>query len=277
MPIYNRRTLRQDLSREWLRDIVVGRTSGSWGLQAGSFNIIDSSQADPTASGEQLYTRHYLRLLGSLGFIQDLRVGSFNTGSGAFLGAQTLATTIFSGMSFEVHGALSPAEKDLMLTRTIEGLGAMQQEIPVWTIDQSHVYSLGSEIVDVVGVRYLADPTNSLNRSPHHINHFNFIKTATGQELRISPALTYSYQLILEAITTLTLGAGDLATINLPSEQLALAGTAMRCYWLMEQNSPGRDNKLYKDKRMEAAASYRSLAARFQPIITRRIQLEERW
>mgnify|MGYP001611606624 FL=1 len=98
MPVYNRRTLRQDLSREWLHDIVIGQTSGSWGLQAGSYNIIDSAQADPTASGEQLYFRHWLSLLGSAGKIQDLRVGSFNTGSGAYLGAQTLATAIFSGM-----------------------------------------------------------------------------------------------------------------------------------------------------------------------------------
>ena len=277
MPVYTRRTLRQDLSREWLRDIVVGQTSGSWGQQAGSFNIIDSAQADPTVSGQRLYYRHSLRLLAPIGFPQDLRVGSFNTGSGSSLGAQTLATTIFSGMPFEVHARLSPAEKDVVLTRTIEGLGALQQEIPIWAINQGHVYSLGSEVVDVVGARYLSDPTNSLNRGPHHLQHFSFIKTASGQELRIHPALVHSQQLVVEAITTLTLGAGDLATVNLPSEQLALAGAAVRCYWMLEQQGPGQEVKAYKDKRMEAAAQYRSLASRFQPIVTRRVQLEEWW
>src|SRR3990167_10656208 len=118
-PVYNRRGLRQDLGRDYLRETLVGQTSGSWGLQAGSANIIDSAQADPTASGEQMYHRHYLRLLGSAGFIQDVRVGSFNTGSGAFMGAQTLATTIFSGMPFEVAGLISPAEKDMALDAVI--------------------------------------------------------------------------------------------------------------------------------------------------------------
>src|SRR3990172_1927509 len=117
MPVISRRTLRQRLGQEILRDTVVGQTSGSWGTQAGSLNIIDSSLADPTASGESLYHRHYLRLLGSIGLLQDLRVGTFNAGSGAFLAAITAATTIISGMPFEVHALVSPAEKD----RAIDG------------------------------------------------------------------------------------------------------------------------------------------------------------
>ncbi len=277
MPTYNRRTLRQHLSQEWLHDIVIGTTSGSWGTQAGSYNIIDSSQADPTASGEQLYQRHWLRLLGSAGLIQDLRIGSYNTGSGAYLGAQTLATTVFSGMPFEVHAKLSPADKDIAITRTIEGIGALQQEIPIWAIANGHDYSLGPEILDVIDAYYLSDPTDSLNIGRHQLQHFTLRKTATGQCLSIIPSLIASYQLVLSAITTISLGAGDLATVNLPSESLVLAGAAARCYWMLEQNA-GQNTKQYQERRLSAARQYNALAARFQPIATtRKIQLEEWW
>ncbi len=276
MPIYSRRTLRQLLGQEILRDIYVGATTGSWGLQAGSYNIVDSVQADPTSSGEQLYFRTWLRLLGSAGFIQDLIVGSFNTGSGAYLGAQTLATTIWSGMPYERHSLISPVEKDLALDTIIRDV-RIKQELPLWSIPDGHIYSLGPEVLDIVGGRFFGAPTGSLARDVGSLDHYKLVQTASGQELRVSPSLPASYQLVLDAITAATLGAGDLATLNLPNINLVLWGAAARCLWMVEQNAPNQETERYKARRKEAALAYTKLAARFQPKITRKIQLEELW
>ncbi len=276
MPVYSRRGLRQSLGQNWLRDTVVAQTSGSWGTQAGSANIIDKNQADPTASGEQLYQRHWLRLLGSAGFIQDLRVGSFNCGSGAFLAAQTLATTIFSGMPFEVHAALPPDEKDRCLDAVIRDM-RLRQELPIWAIAESHLYSLGPDVYYVLDVRYLTDPTDSLNTGEHAMNWWKVDKTASGNTLRVEPALLQSQQLLVDCVMGLTLGAGDLATVNLPSDEWALSGAAARCYWLLEQRAPGQNPGSYKERRAEAAREYTRQSARHQPAITIKTQLDEWW
>ena len=274
MPVYSRRTLRQRLSTEILRDTIVSTTSGSSGITTGSYIILDSSKADPTASGEQLYFRHWLRLLGSAGRIQDVRVGSFNTGIGAFAGAVVLATTVFSGMPYEVHGALDPAEKDAVLDAVIREV-RIQEEQPLWSVKDMTIYSLGPEVLDVIDVRYYADPAGSLNRDEGRLTWFGLAKTATGQELRISEALPASYQLIYDAIVTVSLGAGDLATVNLDSDNLVIWGAAARCYWMLEQQAPGQEAGKYKERRAEAARKYSVLSARFQPKIVRKIQLDE--
>ncbi len=276
MPVYSRRLLRESLGRDYLRDTVVGQTSGSWGTQAGSLNIVDKSLADATASGEQLYYRHWLRLLGSAGFIQDVRVGSFNTGSGAYLAAVTAATTIYSGMPFEVHGLISPAEKDRALDEAIKDV-RYAQELALWAIPQGHIYSVGDEVLDVVDVRYYSDPTDSLNRGEGHPDWFKLVRTASGNELRINPSLIASYQLVIDAIMAPSLGAGDLATVNLPSDKWALTGAAARCYWMLEQQSPGQETSAYKAKRAEMAREFTRLSARFQPSVSRKIQLDAPW
>ncbi|MCK9602441.1 MAG: hypothetical protein M0R06_25570 [Sphaerochaeta sp.] len=274
MSIYNRRTLRQSLGRDWLHDTIIGQTSGSWGTTAGSLNIVDRNQADPTASGEQLYYRHWLRLLGSAGHIQDVRVGSFNTGSGAYLAAVTAATTIYSGMPFEVHGIISPADKDRAIDAVIRDV-RYRQELAIWAIDQGHIYSLGADVLDVIDVRYFSDPTDSLSRGEGHPHWFRFEQTASRNELRIAPSLLPSYQLVIDAILAPSLGAGDLATVNLPSDEWALSGAAARCYWMLEQRAPGQETSKYKERRQEAAREYTRLSNRFQPIIARKVQLDE--
>lgn len=275
MPIYNRRTLRQRLGREFLRDTLVGRTSGSWGT-VGSYNIIDSSQADPTASGEQLYTRQYLRLLGSAGFIQDIRVGSFNTGSGAFVGNQALATTIFSGMPFEVHALVSPAEKDRALDEIISSL-RYRQEVAINAIVDGYIYSIGPDIKRILDVRYLTDPTDSLSLGEHGITWWKREVTGSGTQLRINKALEASHQLIIEALLEPTLGSGDLATVNLLREDVVMWGAAAKCIWLVEQRAPSQEAGRYKERRREAEAKYTRLARRFGPKIATKVQLDEWW
>lgn len=275
MPIFSRRQLRQSLGQRYLRDTVVGQTSGSWGTQAGSANIVDLAQADYTASGEQLYQRHYMRLLGSAGLIQDLRVASFNTGSGAFVAAQTLATTIFSGMPFEVH-VNDPKEKDRALDDVIRQV-RVRREVPLWATDGLHVYSLGPDVFDVVGVRFFSDPASSLNRGEAGVSWWKYETTQTGNELRISPSLLASYQLAIDAVLAVSLGAGDLATVNLPDEDWILSGAGARLLWLLEQRSPGQENGVYKERRKELAREYTRLSARFQPRASRRLMLDEVW
>jgi hypothetical protein len=237
---------------------------------------VDSSQADPTASGEQLYYRHWLRLLGSASIIQDVRVGSFNTGSGAYLAAVTPATTIISGMPFEVHGLLSPAEKDWVLDEVIKGVRYVE-ELTVGAIPHSHIYSLGDDVLDVVDVRFYSNPVGSLDRGEGHPHWYKLVRTASGNELRITPSLFASYQLVIDAVMAPSLGAGDLATVNLPSDSWILAGAAARCYWLLEQQSPGQEASAYKAKRAEMAREFTRLSARFQPSVSRKIQLDAPW
>lgn len=275
MPSYQRRGLRQSLGLDYLRDMILCQTTGSTGA-VGSMNIVDANQADATASGESMYQRHWLRLLGSIGVIQDVRVASFNTGSGAFYSPVALASTIFSGMPFEVHALLSPAEKDRQLDNVIRDV-RYRQEVPIWAIDAGCLYSIGPEIMDIIDVRYLSDPAGSLDTGEGHMDWWKYEKTASGQQLRVTPALSYSQQLIVDAVLAVSLGASDLATVNLPDDGLVLWGASARCYWLLQQRAPGQEASEYAAKGQQAATQYTRLSARFQPMIAKKIQLDAPW
>lgn len=223
-----------------------------------------------------MYSRSWLRLLGSAGFLQDVRVASFNTGSGSFFAAQTLATTIYSGMPFEVHSLISPAEKDRALDDAIARV-RVRQEVPIWAIDGGHTYSVGPELLDIADVRYFSDPTASLSRDEHQLSWWKLESTGSGQELRVFPALQASQQLVIDAVLGVSLGAGDLATVNLPNDDWVLWGAAARCLWMLEQRSPGQEAGRYRERRLEAAREFTRLALRFQPRFGRPIQLAEVW
>jgi hypothetical protein len=177
-------------------------------------------------------------------------------------------------MPFEVHGIISPADKDRAIDAVIRDV-RYRQELAIWAIDQGHIYSLGADVLDVIDVRYFSDPTDSLSRGEGHPHWFKFEQTASRNELRITPSLLPSYQLVIDAILAPSLGAGDLATVNLPSQEWAVAGAAARCYWMLEQRAPGQEAGKYKERRVEAAREYTRLSNRFQPIIARKIQLDE--
>ena len=203
-------------------------------------------------------------------------MASFNTGSGAFYSPVALASTIFSGMPFEVHALLSPAEKDRQLDNVIRDV-RYRQEVPIWAIDSGSVYSLGPEIMDIIDVRYLSDPTDSLSIGEHGMDWWKWEKVATGQYLRVAPALSYSQQLIIDAVLAVSLGASDLATVNLPDDGLVLWGASARCYWLLQQRAPGQEAGEYAAKGQQAATQYTRLSARFQPVIAKKIQLNTLW
>ncbi len=225
-------------------------------------------------SGEQIYYRHYLRLLGSAGFIQDMRVGSFNTGSGAFVGAQTLATTIFSGMPYEVHRLVSPSDKDAALDAVISGVRELQERY-YWSIDGMHIYSMNPTVdIDIVAARYYSNPNGSLDKGEGQFAWWKFVKTINAHELRVSPSMPASYQLVIDVIVAPSLAADDLATVNLESDDLVIWGAAARCYWMAGRGAPAQETALFDQQRREAAREYSRLSANFKPKITRKPQLD---
>ncbi len=278
MPIYSRRQLRQRLGREFLLDTIVGTTTKSQNL------IWDETQADPTASGEVLYTRAWARVQSTTNLpYYSARVSSFNTLSGHFIISPTLA--LAPSINYEIHQKLSPAEKDRALDAVIKDI-RFEHNFPIWSIENGHIYSLGDDVLDVVDVKYYSNPTDSLNLGEHTPKYFRYERAQVGsQYLLLDPSLPASYRLIIKALVTTSLQSaetfstngwtGDEATIYLPSDDWVLAGAMVRCLWNLEQNSPGQESTMYRGRRREMANMYTKLSRRFQPVVTRKIQLGE--
>lgn len=282
MPIYTRRGLRQRLGIEYLHDTIVGTTTGSNGPTQSAI-IWDSTLADPTLSGENPYYRAWVRTqtpdTQQPSALYDARVATLNTQSGAFVITGTSSMVISSGNPYEIHNKISPADKDRSLDAVIKDLRFIQ-EYPLWSVKDAKAYSLGTDIYDVVDVKYFSDPTNSLDRGVGHLQWFSYAITATGQELRINPSLPASYQIILSAIITVSLQSAtthDTVNFTLPSDDWVLSGAAAHLFWMMEQDSPGQESTLYRAKRIEMAKLFSKLSRRFQPFIARKISLGEVW
>ena len=106
MPVYTRRQLRQSLGQYFLRDTLAGTTTGSWGATA-SLTVYDVQLSDLSMSGESMYLRSIVRLLTTTGYIQDARIATFNTGSGAFADADQLRYC--SSLTFSIHSTTLPS------------------------------------------------------------------------------------------------------------------------------------------------------------------------
>ena len=116
MPIFQRKQLRRDLSQQ-INDLLLSTTSSSFG----SYHIIDRKQADVTFSDAGLWARAWLRLFPSTNVQtgSDLRVATFNAGTGAFVSVQADGSLVPSGAEYEVHQMLSPADKDRAINEAI--------------------------------------------------------------------------------------------------------------------------------------------------------------
>jgi hypothetical protein len=269
MPVYSRLQLRQSLGQDWLRDTIVSTTTSSvWGV-SGSINVVDSRQADPSLSSEGMYQRAWIRVAG-----QNLRVATFNTGSGAFLSAM-LGTIVASGAEYELHQRVSPDEKDRVLTDVARSL-RFRQEVTLPSVDGLTLYSLPDSVLAVFDVRYFADPTNSMGRSERTVPWFKVVPTGSGsRELRIAPSLGASQTLVIDAVFAGSLGTGDTATINLPDDEWLLAGAAARCYSLLERDSPGKEAERYGEHRSRMNLLFARKQATYRPAYDYRIQLDE--
>lgn len=269
MPVYSRKTLRQNLGRDYLRDTLVGVTTHSCG-RAGSGYIMDSVKANVSFSGEALYERAW-------GKVNDFeyRISSFNAGSGAFLIPTPLQSAVYEATQYEIHELLAPSEKDRILDHVIQNVWD-RQEIPIWGVQAQQFYSLGPEI-RVFNAWYYGDPASSLDRERHDFSHWSVATTATGAELRISPTIQASEQLIIDAQVYATLGSADTATVNIPNEQWVLNGAAAWAYELLARRAPGQEAKGYREDAARFAKAWTAGLARHRPQIYSKIQLESPW
>lgn len=274
MPTFSRKSLRQALGQNYIRDTIVGNTTSSWGA-LGSLSMMDSVVlANLDFSGQGLYAGGFLRVASG-----DYRVGSANVASGALVSAQAMRAAIASGADYEFASLLSAAEKDQAINDAIKRL-RINQEVGVNTVDGALHYTIDGAasphyIEDVLDVYYFSDPAGSLNRGETRLAWFDVKPTPTGTELRIAPALGASQQIILDALLALTLGAGDAATINIPDERLVLWGAEAQCWDRLSKRTPGTATQQYQQFRDNAARQYSQLAAKFKPQVARRIQFDE--
>lgn len=274
MPVFQRKQLRQDLGILRLRQTIVGTTSLSLGANA-SLAVLDRRYAVPDLSGQDLYSRAWIRVAS-----ENYQVGSFNTGSGAWVGLTPVINAIASGADFEIHEKLDPDELDRALDETILTL-PLRREVGLRTVDGATFYTLDgaaspNTIRTVLAVYYFANPDASLNRDRRDLVEHEIVTTPTGMELRITRGLAASQQIILDAHLTLSLGAGDAATINLPDRETVLWGAAARCYDLLIQKSPGQFEGAYRQRRAEAAKAFSVLARRHFPETFKELTLSPR-
>ena len=233
--------------------------------------LIDSTQADPSFTGQSLYQRGWFKHNG-----MELRVASFHMGSGAFISAQIAATLFTSGGSYEFHQMLSPSEKDRCIDDVVLRY-RIKQEVGIATVDGNHLYTIEGAasphyIEEMLDHYYFANPTGSLSRGLSRLDRCEIVTTATGRELRISPALAGSQQIVLLAILSPTLGSTDAATINIPDSRWFLSGAAAKAMDLLIRKTPGQNRGQYEKDRGEFARVYSRLSQTFQPSITRTVE-----
>lgn len=228
-------------------------------------------QADPSLTGNDLFVRAWGKVVNTS---QAVRVASFNVGSGAFLSFQSIGTsTVMSGATYEIHQKLDPADKDRCLDATIRQV-RIREEWPFWSVEQKAFYAISDNILDICNAFYLSNPNDSLNQGKGHFTDWKLTNTGSGQMLRIHPSLPASYQIILDAIRTASLGATDTASIDLVSDDWVLAGAAARAYRMLRQSAPGKEEGVYRERQREYAAEFSRLSAHYQPLIDRPLELD---
>ncbi len=279
MPIFSRKTLRQALGSNHLRDTIVGNVQGTWAVGAQSLpSIVDVSYRDLTMSGQNLYERSWIYIGG-----MELRVASFNVGSGAYISGGLGSGGWLSGAEYERHDLVPPTEKNRAIDDSIKRLRLLQ-EVPVESVDDAEYYpierlaaALPNEIIeptDVMDVYYYADAANSLDRNRRELDQWSVIETGSGIDLHISPRLPSGNQIIMQAMLAMTLGSTDVATINIPDERLVLFGAEAQCWHLLSKSAPGTNRATYEQSRNEAAMAYSDLAAKFKRPVDRKLEFD---
>jgi len=271
MPIYSRQSLRRTLGQVHIRDTFVSVTTLSVAPQPFANVVIDYAVADLRLSGQNAYAGAWIRIFGG-----DLRVASFNAGSGAYLSTEygVFMGNPSIGMPYERHDVLSPTDKDRALDDSIKRL-RVRREVAIDTVEGLHTYTMPDGVQDILGWYYFANPAGSLDRVRKSLASLEPVITATGVELRIDPALAASQQIVLDAIVTLTLGAADTATVNIPDERLVLYGAEAECWDLMVRKAPRGTADEYRNLRNEAARQFNLLSARFKVPVDRPLRLRD--
>ncbi len=267
-----RKTIRRDLGLRRIGSFLVSSTAVQGSINLGLV-VIDPAQANSDLANQNVWQGAYLRA-GSA----DYRVGSFNTGSGAFLSAQVVRSTIPSGGDFEVSQKISSADMDRYIDETI-ALMRKRQDVAFPTVEgQTRYYNINTvasphAIISVLNAYYYADPSSTTNPQRHDFTQEQVVFTATGMELRLpgGQGLGASMQIVLDAMLQMTLGASDDATVNLIDEETILWGAAARVYDHLMQDSPGQEFKNYQALNQRAVLQYNRLAASSIPQVDHKI------
>lgn len=272
MPVVSRKTLRRQLGLVHVRDTYVGRTTASWGQAAYSLNIIDANVADLAATAPGAYVGAWLWLTGA-----EVRVASFNAASGAYVSAARMPSgpPTPDGFEYERHDALSPSDKNRALDDAVRRL-RVRREVAAATVDGARSYPL-LDIEQVLDAYYFATPSATLDRGRTALQSVETVVTATGAEVRITPALGGSRQLVFDAILPLSLGAADEATVSIPDERLVLFAAEAKCWDLLVRRAPRGTADEYRRLRDEAARQYDALARAFKIPVDRPLRLGETW
>ena len=227
-------------------------------------------------SGQNLYERSWVYINS-----MELRVASFNVGSGAYISGGLGSGGWLSGAEYERHDLVPPTDKNRAIDDSVKRL-RVRREVGFPAVDATEFYAIDTaaspnaitEPTDVLNVYYYANPTNSLNRDRRDFFNWSIDTTPTGMELHISPVVSGSYQIVLDALITMTLASGEAATVNIPDERLVLFGAEAQCWHLLSKSAPGTNRTSYEQSRDEAARAYTELAAKFKRPIDRALEFE---
>lgn len=273
MPTFSRKSLRQNLGLNHLNDVVLGNAASFGGPLV---QVIDSLLINGDASGQNLNGGAYLRVASG-----DYRVGSFNAPSGILASAQVLKNAVPSGADYEMSNLLPATVKDRAIDDVIKRL-RVRQEVGFPSVDGALFYDIDgaaspAAIInpeDILDAYYYADPTNSLNRRRQELDNWDPQMTGSGMELRIAPRLSGSFQIVMDVLITLTLGASDAATVNIPDERLVLFGAESQCWHVLTKTAPGTLRATYTENRDDAARMYSDLAAKFKRPVARNLHFD---
>lgn len=277
MPTYNRKKLFQTTA--WLFDpkTWIGTTAGSVGPTGTAF-FIDQRKANPAFSGERLYDRAWVWHHNTQFAYQ---VASFNTASGAFISVQTAyGGAIGSGDDFTVVPRLSPYDLNRAIDMTVARF-RQRQEVAIDAQEGVVQYQLdsaasGTSVERVLNAYYYANPTATpagADKDKRYFEWWGDGKTASGTyALTVAPPVASGNQIIIDGIVSMTLGAAETATINLPHPEWLYVGAVMHAYNALIQQSPGQAAGELLQRRAEWARQWREVAAKMNPTIDRSMQ-----
>jgi hypothetical protein len=183
---------------------------------------------------------------------------------------------VYPGDAYEIHEMVSPDEKDLALDRTLRRVWS-RQEVPIWAVNGQQQYSLGQSVGEIFDVYVYGNPAGSLDRGRGALSWWGEATTATGREVRVTPAPLASQQLILDAQVWATLGAADTATVNIPDVDWILDGAAAVCYEILGRRSPGQEAGAYATEAKRYGRAWMAGQGRWLPAVTRKVELETPW
>ena len=274
MPVYSRLALRTEANQK-LNDLFIGAVGSGPGIAAAaSVYFLDPTQADPSGSGGVQDLRAYIVHAGV-----TYRCASYNFASGAWVTGQLAATTVGSGDRFDVSKLIAPSQMNLCIDRTVSRL-RQRFEVQIASIDSAQFYNIDSAaspqtVRTVLDTYYWANPTSTANRDQREFRWAGTRMTATGMELRIDPPISGSLTIIMDSILDMTLGSSDAATLNFGHDSPIVWGAINQALDLVIQRAPGQEAGRYKERRMEAAAMWNSLSAKFMPLVDRRIRFDD--